>query len=127
MLLKKVKKKYLYTEKKCVQTKLEVLDISTFVGTLDCGMEYGQICSQTLMRATKSRGGLTRGRSMGDSQRTLWILSDPVWCEVIFYWAITLYSNVLAVQMKYPMLENLQIWRIFLHYINLWKIPIHLI
>lgn len=48
------------------------------------GVWTDMFIEQTLMRSTKSRGGLTHGRGMGDSQRASWILSHPACCEAIF-------------------------------------------
>ena len=39
------------------------------------GLWSDLVIEQTLMRSIKTRGGLTRGRGMSDSVRTLWTLS----------------------------------------------------
>ena len=37
------------------------------------GWFYDLVIEQTLMRSIKGRGGLTRGRGVGDSKRTVWL------------------------------------------------------
>ena len=46
------------------------------------GLSTDLVIEQVLMRSIKSTGGLTRGRGLGSSQRTLWLLSMPACSEV---------------------------------------------
>ena len=46
------------------------------------GMSSDLVIEQTLMKSVKSTGGLTRGRGMGETQRTQWLLSLPACSEV---------------------------------------------
>ncbi|KAK7111484.1 hypothetical protein V1264_011106 [Littorina saxatilis] len=46
------------------------------------GLSTDLVIEQVLMRSVKSAGGLTRGRGMGDSQRTQWLLSMPACAEM---------------------------------------------
>jgi hypothetical protein len=46
------------------------------------GLSTDLIIEQVLMRSLKSTGGLTRGRGMSESQRTLWLLSMPACAEM---------------------------------------------
>ena len=45
------------------------------------GLSTDLIIEQVLMRSIKSTGGLTRGRGMGEAQRTQWLLAMPVCAE----------------------------------------------
>ncbi|CAG2256238.1 unnamed protein product [Mytilus edulis] len=45
------------------------------------GLSTDLVIEQVLMRSVKSTGGLTRGRGMGEVQRTLWLLSIPTLAE----------------------------------------------
>ena len=46
------------------------------------GISTDLAIEQVLMRSLKSTGGLTRGRGLGEAQRSLWLLSMPVCSEV---------------------------------------------
>lgn len=46
------------------------------------GLSTDLIIEQVLMRSLKTRGGLTRGRGMGELQRSTWLLAMPVCAEV---------------------------------------------
>ncbi|GFO08627.1 hypothetical protein PoB_003513200 [Plakobranchus ocellatus] len=46
------------------------------------GLSTDIVIEQTLMRSMKSVGGLTRGRGMGDSQQTQWLLSRPACADM---------------------------------------------
>ena len=46
------------------------------------GLSTDLVIEQVLMRSIKSTGGLTRGRGLGSSQRTLWLLSMSACSEV---------------------------------------------
>ena len=46
------------------------------------GLSTDLVIEQVLMRSIKSTGGLTRGRGLGSTQRTLWLLSMPACSEV---------------------------------------------
>ena len=46
------------------------------------GLSTDLVTEQVLMRSVKSAGGLTRGRGMGDSQRTQWLLSMPACADM---------------------------------------------
>lgn len=46
------------------------------------GLSSDLVIEQVLMRSLKTSGGLTRGRGMGESQRTVWLLSSPVCADV---------------------------------------------
>lgn len=46
------------------------------------GLSTDLIIESVLMRAMKSTGGLTRGKGMTETQRLVWVLSNPVTTEV---------------------------------------------
>ena len=46
------------------------------------GLSTDLVIEQMLMRSLKTVGGLTRGRGMTDTQRTLWLLSRPACSEI---------------------------------------------
>lgn len=46
------------------------------------GLSTDLIIEQVLMRSVKSRGGLTRGRGMSETQRLVWLLSMPACAQV---------------------------------------------
>lgn len=46
------------------------------------GLSTDLVIEQVLMHSVKSAGGLTRGRGMGDSQRTQWLLSMPACADM---------------------------------------------
>ena len=61
----------------CTSQELKIATMSEEDQT-DIGLDY----QQTLMRALKSTGGLTRGRGMTEVQRLLWLLSRTTCTEV---------------------------------------------
>ena len=48
------------------------------------GLSTDLIIEQVLMRSVKSRGGLTRGRGIDETQRLVWLMSMPACSEVNF-------------------------------------------
>jgi len=46
------------------------------------GLSPDLVIEQVLMRSVKTTGGLTRGRGIGESQRTQWLLSTPACAEI---------------------------------------------
>ena len=46
------------------------------------GLSPDLVIEQVLMRSVKTTGGLTRGRGIGESQRTQWLLSMPACAEI---------------------------------------------
>ena len=46
------------------------------------GLSTDLVIEQVLMRSVKTTGGLTRGRGMGETQRTSWLLSMPACAEM---------------------------------------------
>ena len=46
------------------------------------GLSTDLVIEQMLMRSLKTVGGLTRGRGMTETQRTLWLLSSPACSEM---------------------------------------------
>lgn len=40
------------------------------------------VIEQILMRSIKSTGGLTRGKGMSETQRSVWVLSNPTTSEI---------------------------------------------
>ena len=47
------------------------------------GLSADLVIEQALMRSIKTSGGLTRGRGIGETQRTVWLLSMPSCVQVI--------------------------------------------
>ena len=48
------------------------------------GLSSHLVIEQVLMRILKTSGGLTRGRSMTENQRLIWLLSMPSCAEINF-------------------------------------------
>ena len=46
------------------------------------GLSSDLVIEQVLMRSMKSTGGLTRGRGMGEAQRTRWLLAMPACADI---------------------------------------------
>lgn len=46
------------------------------------GLSTDLVIEQVLMRSMKTCGGLTRGRGMSETQRTVWLLSTPACAEI---------------------------------------------
>ncbi len=46
------------------------------------GLSTDLIIEQVLMRSVKSRGGMTRGRGMDETQRLVWLLAMPACAQV---------------------------------------------
>ena len=46
------------------------------------GLSTDLVIEQKLMRSVKTTGGLTRGKGMGEVERTIWLLSTPICAEV---------------------------------------------
>lgn len=46
------------------------------------GLSTDLVIEQVLMRSVKTTGGLTRGRGMSETQRSVWLLSTPACAEV---------------------------------------------
>ena len=46
------------------------------------GISTDLTIEQILMRSVKTTGGLTRGKGMGEVQRTIWLFSTPICAEI---------------------------------------------
>ena len=47
-----------------------------------CGVSTDLVIEQRLMCTMKKTGGLTRGKGMGEVQRTIWLFSSPVCAQL---------------------------------------------
>ena len=59
--------------------RIHVVRIS---GRFWVGLSPDRVIEQVLMRSMKTRGGLTRGRGMTETQRLDWLMAHPVCAEV---------------------------------------------
>ena len=80
---------YLQSMRKLEQTNPEVYEafvrrhhVSRRSDQFWAGLSTDLVIEQAVMRSVKTTGGLTRGRGMGETQRTSWLLSMPACAEM---------------------------------------------